>query len=102
MPPNTIYVGRPSRFGNPYTFGHAVQFRPGVNTVLTTRAGLVRAYREYIFRCLDSQSDWLAPLRGKDLACWCKLSDECHADALLDALNAEHEEVMQKRQYERS
>lgn len=29
----------------------------------------------------------LAPLRGKNLACWCKLSEPCHADILLDLAN---------------
>jgi hypothetical protein len=26
---------------------------------------------------------YLAPLRGKNLACWCKLDQPCHADVLL-------------------
>ena len=26
----------------------------------------------------------LAPLRGKDLACWCPLDQPCHADVLLE------------------
>jgi len=28
-------------------------------------------------------------LRGKDLVCWCKLSQECHADLLLEIANEE-------------
>jgi hypothetical protein len=26
-------------------------------------------------------------LRGKDLACWCKLDEPCHADVLLELAN---------------
>jgi hypothetical protein len=35
-----------------------------------------------------SQSS-LGALRGKNLACWCKLGDRCHADVLLKLANAE-------------
>ncbi len=30
---------------------------------------------------------WIAPLRGKNLACWCKLDAPCHADVLLELAN---------------
>ena len=30
----------------------------------------------------------LAPLRGRDLACWCPLDAPCHADVLLELANA--------------
>lgn len=29
-----------------------------------------------------------AELRGKDLVCWCRLNEPCHADVLLDIANA--------------
>ena len=29
----------------------------------------------------------LYPLRGKILMCWCALDIDCHADALLEAVN---------------
>jgi hypothetical protein len=34
----------------------------------------------------DYPSD-LLPLRGKNLACWCKLGEPCHADVLLELAN---------------
>ena len=30
---------------------------------------------------------WLQPLRGRDLACWCRLDAPCHADVLLNLAN---------------
>jgi hypothetical protein len=30
---------------------------------------------------------WLAPLRGRDLVCWCPLDAPCHADILLELAN---------------
>ena len=32
-------------------------------------------------------STWLAPLRGRDLVCWCPLDQPCHADVLLELAN---------------
>jgi len=32
-------------------------------------------------------AEWLTPLRGHDLACWCRLDQTCHADVLLDLAN---------------
>jgi len=29
-------------------------------------------------------------LRGKNLACWCRLDQPCHADVLLDLANRNH------------
>jgi hypothetical protein len=36
---------------------------------------------------LMSQRSWLHELRGKNLACWCKLDEACHADVLLRLAN---------------
>jgi hypothetical protein len=30
----------------------------------------------------------IAPLRGKNLACWCALDQPCHADVLLELANS--------------
>jgi hypothetical protein len=32
-----------------------------------------------------------AELRGKDLACWCRLDQPCHADVLIELANASPE-----------
>lgn len=59
------------------------------------RAGAV-AHAVDLFRtyCAVTERDqpdqfraWLAPLRGHDLACWCRLDQPCHADVLLDLAN---------------
>lgn len=49
--------------------------------------------REYRFNDEDTFEEWLDPLVGRDLACWCPLVDEhgerapCHADVLLEIAN---------------
>lgn len=87
MPPNTIYVGRGSKWGNPYQAGKDGDGAP---------AYLVRLYREYLDRLLAADSparasclEALAELRGKNLACWCPLDKPCHADVLLELANGD-------------
>ena len=47
------------------------------------KAGAVLLYRDYLLeKGLDPTE-----LQGKDLVCTCKLSDPCHADALIELAN---------------
>ena len=72
MPPNTVYVGRPTKWGNPYK--------------LTDRAATVKAYEIWLRERLREDPHFLDELKGKDLACWCSLDEPCHADILLKVL----------------
>lgn len=75
MPSGAIYVGRGSRWGNP--------FRIGVDG---DASECVYRYAQY----LRGRSDLLAQLstlRGRSLACWCPLDQPCHADVLLALAN---------------
>ena len=85
MPPNTVYVGRPTRYGNPFTVGEE-NFDTGQ---IVTLEKCLEYYRFYLERRYQGAAlkEFLAPLRGKDLACWCKEGDPCHADILLELAN---------------
>lgn len=106
MPPNTVSVTRPGRFGNPVRVGdYFLQGDPGGiggpfrmswcvtsaehadarYTHIDTPAKAVEAYW-FVARLKFNESD-LAPLRGKDLACFCPLDQPCHADVLLELAN---------------
>jgi len=76
MPANTVYVGRPSKWGNP--------FRIGVDG---TRDEVISKYRRWLEEKLKEDPTFLDPLKGKDLACWCPLDVPCHADVILEMLN---------------
>jgi hypothetical protein len=78
LPPNTTVVARPSRWGNPY------KLMPG-----RTPAMVIHSFRDWIETNMSDhdRSSYLAPLRGKNLACWCKLDAPCHADVLLELAN---------------
>src|SRR5688500_2971165 len=74
LPPNTVVVARPSKWGNPFKVGPD-----------RTAAEAVAEYD----RMLDGRLNlnWLLTLTGKNLACWCKLGEPCHADVLLRRAN---------------
>lgn len=71
MPAGAIYVGRPTKWGNPFDIAN------------TGRVSAVMRFACEIAPLLD-----LKPLRGRDLACWCSLDQPCHADVLLEMANA--------------
>ena len=71
-----IYIGRPGRWGNPYSHlpNTTAQFR------VSTRAEAIRKYREYILSSPQLLAD-VKSLKGKVLGCWCKPLS-CHGDIL--------------------
>lgn len=101
MPENTVYVGRGSVFGNPFTMaGCRDAGYVGSDEAISARC--VEAFRVWIATPYwrdnwdgpESEAarkallDRLPSLRGKNLACWCPLGQPCHADVLLELANA--------------
>ena len=87
MPPNTVYVGRGSRWGNPFIVGVECIDKDGTDFIMSPERA-VKWYREKLeSRPYGKVVELLAPLKGKDLCCWCKLTDPCHADVLLELAN---------------
>lgn len=117
MPENTIYVGRPTKWGNPFRL---------IQDCIYVDAGWRRGQVDkWVFWAVGNEKDiinlygmlfekwpvavsgrpdfdyWndhfikldLTELKGKDLACWCKIVDknnnyiQCHADILLSLSN---------------
>jgi hypothetical protein len=79
MPRGAVYVGRPSKWGNPFVIG-----KDG------TRDQVIAKYRDWLVsrpKLLGA----LHELRGKDLVCWCA-PNRCHADVLLDMANDDEEQ----------
>lgn len=71
---NSVYIGRPSKWGNPFIVG-----KHG------TRRDVVEKYRAWIMQ----QPHLLAALdelRGKHLICWCSPL-ACHGDVLRELAN---------------
>lgn len=119
MPPNTLYVGRPTIWGNPFyvrNFGSVAWYVFFENKIVFTCYKEIEAFQEAV-RLYEKWFDgsvvevgtelhgfrnkygWkgfqLAQvagrlLHGKDyLACWCSLEKPCHVDVLLRIANQE-------------
>lgn len=91
MPEGAVYVGRPTKWGNPwrpgiYTCSHP-DCGPGSHPPITIEHA-VATFRMWLDGMLKVEPDFLQPIRGKDLACWCPLDQPCHADVLLESANA--------------
>ncbi len=81
MPKGAVYVGRPTKWGNP--------FRVGLD--VPSRFDATNQYRAKIGGNLwtfPTKEDIKSELVGKDLICWCPLDAPCHADVLLEIANA--------------
>lgn len=86
MPPNTVYVGRPTIFGNPFKVSEDIDAARAVRLFKQWLNGGRAAVGAGGLRRLALLSD-LSKLRGKDLACFCKEGAPCHADILLELAN---------------
>lgn len=84
-PVAAVYVGRPSKFGNP--FSHLTNTRLA-QWKTATREEAVTRYREWLLGQPELVAAVKAELRGKDLVCWCA-PKACHADVLLEVANAD-------------
>lgn len=96
MPPNTVYVGRPTIFGNPFVdhVGRERYVKEG-DVTIDLKARAVNRYRDWLEghrehgrNPIKPSPSMIAELRGKNLCCWCKPGDPCHADVLLEIANA--------------
>lgn len=99
MPPNTVKVDRTTRWGNPFVVGRdgtQAECVEAFGFIAGEEASLELMARMQVPPCgLDATKKVLAeleadpkPLRGKNLACWCRLDEPCHADVLLRLANA--------------
>jgi hypothetical protein len=80
LPDNTKKVDRSTKYGNPYKVGN----KPGE----FTREEALRLYEIYLDFVVSKKLLDIEPLRGYNLACSCKLEDNCHADILLKKLES--------------
>jgi len=72
-----VYVGRPSKWGNPYEIGED-----------GTREEVIAKFEDAIRSSPRMMEEARRELRGKDLICWCHPSP-CHGEVLLKIANSE-------------
>lgn len=94
-PDDAIIVSRPSKYGNPYIVASVKNEDESspFNVFHPTAKEAVEAYERMLIEWKrlmpDNFAKWIAPLRGKDLCCYCPTSEGtyCHADVLLRYAN---------------
>jgi hypothetical protein len=113
MPEGAVFVGRPTKWGNPFRVGHHYKrdadggiprmsirfvyleaFEGHQDASFTTIASAQEAvdwFRWYmgthLFQREAERQLIREKLTGHDLACWCPLDQPCHADVLLEIAN---------------
>ena len=94
MPPNTVKVARPTKWGNPFIVGRAYSDLFGPQKLCTAELA-VAWYRAWILAEDGLGGEKvrrdLGELRGKSLACFCKIDRPCHADVLLELANSDEQ-----------
>lgn len=75
-----VYIGRPSKWGNPFRIG------PGIQEA--ARADAIAAFRAHLMRHPELLTAAKSELRGKTLGCYCA-PRPCHGDVLLEIANAD-------------
>jgi hypothetical protein len=76
VPADAVYVGRPSKWGNPFV----------VNEV-GGRDRAIALHRKWLLECPAMVAVLKRELRGKSLVCWCAPLP-CHADTLMHIANS--------------
>lgn len=98
MPAGAVYVGRPTRWGNPFPVdvygqdGAVDRFRRlmcgQMSTLEMSQSSTCHSADVSLVTVRRWILDELPTLKGKDLACFCPLGKDCHADVLLQLANA--------------
>ena len=78
MPEDSVYVGRPGKWGNP--------FKKDENVASELDAALYHALWITCGKGTPLLAE-LKTLRGKKLVCWCHHTSSCHADTLIALAN---------------
>ena len=91
LPENCKRVTRPSKFGNPFKVGDWVDFTNSRQLMASVQIHSVELaislFEAHLILAIEDEPNFLAPLKGKDLACFCREDAKCHADILLDYAN---------------
>lgn len=79
IPAGAVYIGRPSKFGNPFAMKSEAQ-----------RDDVCDRYRAWLLAQPKLVAAARSELAGKDLVCWCA-PRRCHGDTLLEIANTQPE-----------
>ncbi|ENA27483.1 hypothetical protein HMPREF1487_09139 [Pseudomonas sp. HPB0071] len=75
LPEGAVRVARPGKRGNPFSVAEH------------GREQAIALFSAYLDQQLAIGALDITELRGKALACWCRLDEPCHADILIKRAN---------------
>lgn len=80
-----VYIGRPSKWGNPFSHlpNTLAQFR------VETRDEAIDKYKEWLLSQPELVAAAKLELKGKVLGCFCRPQYRCHGDVLSEIANSE-------------
>lgn len=92
-PHEVVYVGRGSRWGNPFKASAPTADERSLAALLfanllATRTG--HPNPEHVI-AYPSDAEIRKSLAGRDLMCWCPIDQPCHADVLLRIANSQED-----------
>jgi hypothetical protein len=79
MPEGSVYVGRPTKWCNPFK---ASDFAGSTQSAVDAFRTHVESYPAFV-------QEIQSKLKGKQLVCWCNLNLACHGDVLAEIANRE-------------
>ena len=104
MPESTVYVGRGTKWDNPWKVtphddGRATVTDPvSAITFTSVHEAAAHAVASFRWQLLNhpnvlgfTEAEARTELAGKNLVCWCPPDQPCHADVLLEIANREEE-----------
>lgn len=77
-----IYIGRPSKWGNPFTHKTGTKAK----YIVGSRQEAIDKYRQWLINQPKLVEKVKTELRGKVLGCWCA-PKACHGDVLVEVAN---------------
>lgn len=80
-----IYIGRPSKWGNPFT--HLSTEATMAQFHVASRADAVTSYEQWLLDQPELVAQAKRELKGKVLGCWCA-PKSCHGDVLAKIANS--------------
>lgn len=91
LPENTICVDRTSKWGNPFIVGEFGTKRECIHAHFALLSGYINVVKKPSIKVQQDYYNYVASniekLKDKNLACFCKDGEPCHADVLLELAN---------------
>lgn len=85
--PFDVYIGRPSKWGNP--FSHIQDKETLAEYIVSDREAAISFYESYLINQILSGKitrEEILTLDGKTLGCWCH-PQSCHGDVIIKVIN---------------